>query len=405
MLDVAQAADTLAVIPPHRFDPGADPQALLAHLMERGRVRHFELARRIKSEGSIAGVRLVLLTSVGLRGDAAEARRAKIEGYLSKPVRQSDLYNCLAAVLGRPADDYMLVTRHSLSEKAPPLQGRILLAEDNPVNQEVILAMVESLGCSVEVAGDGDEALAKLANGGYSLVLMDCQMPRKDGYEATTEIRRLEDAAGDGRHIPIVALTANAMEGDRERCLTSGMDDYLSKPLGREALRTVLGRWIGDPSAEQDVPSTGVDGTAAGRAAAGPAAPAVPAAAPVAATDGDPPIDMKTLESMRPLQRAGQPDVIPRVIGLYLSNAPSMMEELQTAVERGETATVYRLAHSLKSSSAMVGALRLSALCKTLEAKAREAREGSVPDGLQEIEAEYARVVGALRTLGAGGES
>src|SRR6266850_1987275 len=383
----------------HPYDVG------LLDMMMPG-MNGIELARRIKSEGSISGVRLVLLTSVGLRGDAAEARRAKIEGNMRKPVRQSDLYNCLATVLGRPAEDYVLVTRHSLSEKAPPLQGRILLAEDNPVNQEVILAMVESLGCSVEIAGDGEEAIEKMAKGGYSLVLMDCQMPRKDGYEATTEIRRLEDAAGEKRHIPIVALTANAMEGDRERCLTSGMDDYLSKPVGREALRTVLERWIGeDPQAGAQVAAEPAPAGPQAEAVAAPKAAASAAAVPDVPPDGGAPIDMKTLESMRPLQRAGQPDVIPRVIGLYLSNAPSMMEELQIAVERGDTATVYRLAHSLKSSSAMVGALRLSALCKTLEARARETKEGAVPDGLPEIEAEYARVVEALRKLGAGGGS
>ena len=191
-----------------------------------------DLARRIKSEGSIAAVRLGLLTSVGLRGDAAEARRAKIEAYLSKPVRQSDLYNCLATLMGREADASALVTRHTLSEKRPALQGHILLAEDNSVNQEVILAMIESLGLSVEVAGDGEEALQKLATGTYDLVLMDCQMPKKDGLEATAELREREGAANRGR-IPVVALTANAMEGDRERCLAAGMDDYLSKQLRR----------------------------------------------------------------------------------------------------------------------------------------------------------------------------
>src|SRR2546427_380019 len=183
-----------------------------------------DLARRIKSEGSIDGARLILLTSVGLRGDAAEARRSKIDGYLSKPVRQSDLYNCLAVVMGRPAEEYVLVTRHSLSEKRPPLQGHILLAEDNPVNQEVILAMVESLGCAVEIAADGVETVEKLSKGEDDLVLMDCQMPRMDGYEATTEIRRREDNAG-GRRVPIVALTANGLEGARERCLTAGRGD------------------------------------------------------------------------------------------------------------------------------------------------------------------------------------
>jgi signal transduction histidine kinase/CheY-like chemotaxis protein/HPt (histidine-containing phosphotransfer) domain-containing protein len=351
-----------------------------------------ELARRIKSEGSIAGVRLILLTSVGLRGDAVEARRAKIDGYLSKPVRQSDLYNCLATVMGRPSEEYVLVTRHSLSEKRPSLQGRILLAEDNPVNQEVILAMVESLGCSVDTAADGVEALEKLSKGEYDLVLMDCQMPRMDGYEATTEIRRREDAAEGGRRIPIVALTANAMEGDRERCLTSGMDDYLSKPLGRDALGAVLARWLGGGTAE-----AAPEPAAALERANGDAHVAA-AGGPVAQADGAT-IDMKTLESMRPLQRQGKADVVSRVIGLYLSNAPEMMKELLEAAERGETATVYRVAHSLKSSSAMVGALRLSEICKRLEARAREAAEGDTLEEVQEVESEYGRVVAALEGL------
>src|SRR2546427_5644837 len=252
-----------------------------------------DLARRIKSEGSIAGARLVLLTSVGRRGDAAEARRAKIDGYLSKPVRQSDLYNCLAVVMGRPAEENILVTRHSLSEKRPPLRGRILLAEDNPVNQEVILAMVESLGCVVEIAADGVETLEKLSKGGYDLVLMDCQMPRMDGYEATTEIRRREDAA-DGRHVPIVALTANAMEGDRERCLTAGMDDYLSKPLGRDALRAVMERWLGGGAEEPGV-EPAVEGQSAPADAPVAAAGALPEASSGAGEEG-PPIDMKRSE-------------------------------------------------------------------------------------------------------------
>jgi len=356
-----------------------------------------ELARRIKSEGSIAGVRLILLTSVGLRGDAVEARRAKIDGYLSKPVRQSDLYNCLATVMGRPAEEYVLVTRHSLSEKHPPLQGRVLLAEDNPVNQEVILAMVESLGCSVEIAADGVEALEKLATGERDLVLMDCQMPRLDGYEATIEIRNREEAAG-GRRIPIVALTANAMEGDRERCLAAGMDDYLSKPLKRDALRAVLEKWLGG----------GIEESSRAPAVAAPPATAG-APAEVQASTGAPEdsvtIDMKTLESMRPLQRPGQEDVVSRVLGLYLSTAPDMMKELLQAAEKGETVEVNRVAHSLKSSSAMVGALRLSELCKRLEARARQATAGEGMEGLREIEAEYGRVVAALESLRRGTRS
>src|SRR2546426_291683 len=306
--------------------------------------------------------------------------------------------------MGRPAEESILVTRHSLSEKRPPLRGRILLAEDNPVNQEVILAMVESLGCVVEIAADGVETLEKLSKGGYDLVLMDCQMPRMDGYEATTEIRRREDAAG-GRRVPIVALTANAMEGDRERCLTAGMDDYLSKPLGRDALRAVLARWLGG-GAEEPGGDPAIEAPRAPGGAPVAAAGDIPgtAASSGAGEDG-PPIDMKTLESIRPRQRQGQQDFVARIVSLYLSNAPGMMKELLEAAERGETTTVYRMAHSLKSSSAMIGALRLSELCKKVEARARQAAEGEGVEGLHEIEAEYGRVVAALESLSQGSRS
>ncbi len=352
-----------------------------------------ELAQRIKSQGSIASVRLVLLTSVGLRGDAVEARRAKIEGYLSKPVRQSDLYNCLATVMGREPDDTVLITRHTLLEKHARLQGRILLAEDNPVNQEVTLAMVESLGCAVDVAADGDEALDKLAGGAYDLVLMDCQMPKKDGLEATAELRRREGATG--RRVPVVALTANAMEGDRERCLAAGMDDYLSKPLRRESLEAALAKWL---AADRE-------GAAAPRPAWSDAERPGAAVEAVPVAGEDAPIDMKTLESMRTVGQSGRPDLVVRAVRLYLKSSPEQVRELHDAVDRNEAAALNKLAHSLKSSSAMVGALRLSELCRHLEAEARDARLDSAAERVAEIEAEFARVVRALAALGQGAGS
>ncbi len=351
----------------------------------------------------------MLLPSVGLRGDAAEARRAKIEGYLSKPVRQSDLYNCLATVMGREADGTLLITRHTLSEKPPRLRGRILLAEDNPVNQEVILAMVESLGCGVDIAADGQEALEKLAGGAYDLVLMDCQMPGKDGLEATAEIRRRESAAG-GRRLPVVALTANDMEGDRERCLAAGMDDYLSKPLRREVLEAALAKWLSSdrdnggssPAARLDANRPAAGGAPA-RTVEGPPASPAPLAQEPAGADG--PIDMKTLESMRTVQQKGRTDLVFRAVNLYLRSSPEQIRELHEAVDRNEAAVLNRLAHSLKSSSAMVGALRLSRLCGHLEAQARDARLDFAAERVAEIETEFARVVLALEVLGQGGES
>jgi signal transduction histidine kinase/CheY-like chemotaxis protein len=253
-----------------------------------------ELARAIRSDAALTAVRLVLLTSVGLRGDAAEARQAEIDAYLTKPVRQAELYACLASVLGRATGDRSLVTRHSMAEGRPGLQGRILLVEDNSVNQEVFKEMLESLGCSVEVAGDGVEALEARGRGDCDLVLMDCQMPRMDGFEATAEMRRREAAFSAGGRLPIVALTANAMDGDRERCLAAGMDDYLSKPLRREALEDVLQRWL-------IARRPGVNDAAAAEVKA---ARAVPDAA---GERQDDPIDRSALETIRSWQAKGKP--------------------------------------------------------------------------------------------------
>ncbi len=362
-----------------------------------------DLARRIKSQGAIGSVRLVLLTSVGLRGDAVEARRARIEGYLSKPVRQSDLYNCLATVMGRDPDSTVLITRHTLTEKRPRLQGHVLLAEDNPVNQEVILAMLESLGCSVDVAADGQQALDRIAGTDYDLVLMDCQMPNKDGLEATGELRRREQGAGAKRHVPVVALTANAMEGDRERCLAAGMDDYLSKPVRRELLEAALAKWLAadrPPSESAPARVAATETTATGPTAAPDAAgtPAVGTRVGGPAGDDDP-IDMKTLESMRSIGQDGGTDLMARAVHLYLTTSPEQVRELQGAAGRSEAAALNRLAHSLKSSSAMVGALRLSEMCRNLEAQARGDSLASAAERVAEIEAEFARVVRALQAL------
>jgi two-component system, sensor histidine kinase and response regulator len=216
-----------------------------------------ELASRIKADPLVSSARLLLLTSVGVRGGRDESLRAGIEAYLVKPVKQSDLYDTLATVMVTPDGDTdesekRLVTSHTLREARATLP-RVLVAEDNPVNQLVARKMLEKLGCRVEVAADGVEALAALSSGGpYSAVFMDVQMPNMDGYEATAEIRRRESEGGRPP-IPIVAMTANAMEGDREEALGAGMDDYITKPVTSEALEVILKRWL--PEAARNGPS------------------------------------------------------------------------------------------------------------------------------------------------------
>jgi signal transduction histidine kinase/CheY-like chemotaxis protein len=214
----------------------------------------FELARTIKADPSIAAIPLVLMPSFGQRGDAQVARDIGIAGYLPKPVRQSQLFDCLLTVLDRsggvaaPANaptPAPLVTRHSLRERETAARKLILVAEDNIVNQKLVALQLGKMGYRADVVANGLEAVEALTRIPYDLVLMDCQMPEMDGYEATAAIRLRE---GPSKQIPIIAMTASALEGDRERCLAAGMSDYLSKPAKPEALRAMLARWLKAPA-------------------------------------------------------------------------------------------------------------------------------------------------------------
>jgi PAS domain S-box-containing protein len=215
-----------------------------------------ELARQIKADKAISATGLVLLTSVGRRGDAKEAENAGIAAYLTKPIRQSLLYECLSLVLGSASNAATpttqaatpIITRHSLSEAHIQSSPLVLVVEDNPVNQKVAVNMIEKLGYRANVAANGREAVESLARIPYALVFMDCQMPEMDGFEATRFIRSQEEslrqAGGRPPHLPVIAMTANAMQEDHARCQEAGMDDFLSKPVTSKSLAAVLNRWL-----------------------------------------------------------------------------------------------------------------------------------------------------------------
>ena len=232
-----------------------------------------ELARQIKADPALTSMRLVMLTSLGERGDAKLAQDIGLAGYLTKPIRQSQLYDCLRLVMGDAshskntgtANFATLVTRHSLAEIASSQRGRLLVAEDNPINQKVAVKMLERLGYKVDVVSNGKEAVEAIRRQPYTVVLMDCQMPEMDGLEATRAIRTWEQDGSANRsarhavhcpdglssvgfHLPIIAMTANAMEEDRQRCLEAGMDDFVSKPISSSLLAEVLARWFRDES-------------------------------------------------------------------------------------------------------------------------------------------------------------
>ncbi|HET6512772.1 MAG TPA: response regulator, partial [Candidatus Kapabacteria bacterium] len=209
-----------------------------------------ELAKRIKSDPEIANVTLVMMTSLSQRGYDLELKRAGIEAYLTKPVKQSQLFDTLATVMARQPEALAYKPPHENKQTPAEKKNiRVLLAEDNIVNQKVAITQLRKLGYSADAVANGLEVLKVLESVPYDVILMDCQMPELDGYEATRQIRASASHTSD---IPIIAMTAHAMEGDRERCLQAGMNDYISKPVKFEELERVLDEWTIHRSKDQN---------------------------------------------------------------------------------------------------------------------------------------------------------
>jgi len=305
----------------------------------------FELARMIRADGLLASTHLVLLTSIGMRGDAEKARQAGIEAYLIKPLRESQLYECLLMILApRPSPVVttpavgrrVLVTRHSLKEASKALGPRILVAEDNQINQKVATRMLEKLGYYADIVTNGQQAMDAVLQRTYSLVFMDCQMPVMDGFEATVRIRTEEGAA---RHTPIIAMTANAMTADRERCLAAGMDDYLAKPITLTDLQRVLTRCLPLESRT--------------------ASPLVISPQHALAVDPD------VMKELRELDSSGH--LLLTLIDHFLEETPPRLEALVRAIAAGRSVEVKEGAHFLNGSARNLGAWRMQALCEDLE--------------------------------------
>ena len=328
------------------------------------------LARAIKEESALAAVRLVLLTSFGQRGHGAEASRIGISAYLTKPVDEADLYDCLVEVLGetrlrRPPH---LVTRHSLREARSPISARILVAEDNEVNQKVAVRILEKLGYGVEVADNGKDALEACARGRYDAVLMDGQMPGMDGYEAT---RRIREREGTGRRTPIIAMTASAMKGDREKCMEAGMDDYVSKPVTPEQLEAVLRRWIVAPARSAEAPLA------------------------EAATAGDL-LDETIVQSLMSVDDDGS--LLDELLATFFRIAPVRLATIRKAT-RGSPQQLERAAHSFLGSCGNLGCRRMAELCARLEVLGRSGSTAGAGALHRALEKEYAAVKPHLEAL------
>ncbi len=335
-----------------------------------------QLGRAIQASPSLRGTRLIMLSSTYDAGNAEERRQAGILRSIPKPVRQSELFEVIRGVLA-PSSDEGAALRSVLTPAGvvplARLTGRVLLAEDNRVNQEVAKAMLTRLGLEFDLANNGEEAVARMARQSYEVVLMDCQMPVLDGYAASARIRDTESETR--RRTPIVALTANAMEGDRERCLAVGMDDYLAKPYTANQLEQVLRRWLPDPLEAHGAQGDSKD---------------------TAAESASTAIDFQVLEQFRELDPQGGTGLMRQIVDVFLQSSDQMVSQLQQAVAAGDAEALRQSAHSLKSSSANVGAQTLSELFRSLEGFGREGNFDAAEGLLDTMRLEYGRAVDEL---------
>ncbi|HQV11841.1 MAG TPA: response regulator [Nitrospira sp.] len=314
-----------------------------------------QLAQAIRADPQLAALPLLMLTSVGY--DAGAPGVPAVDGWVTKPVRKTLLQQALLGLLRtgprgpvRRADP---VVSPRVPTSAP--SARLLLVEDTPVNREVATGMLDILGYTVHAVENGRLALEAVARERFDLILMDCQMPDMDGFTATAAIRQQERHAGGSHRVPIIALTANAMDGDRTRCLAAGMDDYLAKPFTAAQLRTVLTHWLTLPTADSTIPHTPSQ------------------IAPCESTQKRTPsatemdIDKTAWDAIRSLQRPGRPDILAKVLTTYLNDSRMLVEDIRAAVEARDPGTLATAAHRLKSSSAQLGVLATAAHCKELE--------------------------------------
>ncbi|HEX2740957.1 MAG TPA: response regulator, partial [Rubrobacter sp.] len=354
-----------------------EPYDLAILDMDMPEMDGMELATRIRAQSTIASTRLILLTSIGLRGEADQARRAGFAAYLTKPVGQSRLYDAIATAIGalpagqeaggRRGRDAVVTSlsgeRHS--------RGHVLVAEDNPVNQKVAVKLLEKLGFRADVVANGLEAVEAVEHIPYSAVLMDVQMPEMDGYAATREIRRRQ--SGKDR-TPIIAMTANAMQDDREKAIEAGMDDYVPKPVKPEQLEATLQRCISTAEDEAIDPEASIGRDAEGNS-----------------------LDRSILDGLRGLQQEGEPDIVNELISLFLTEVPSKLVALREAVAAGDAGTVERVSRALEENSANMGAVKLEALCTELEAMARSGDLAAAQALIPRLEEELGRVRVAFR--------
>jgi len=330
----------------------------------------FGVAEQIKKHRAMAGATVMMLTSAGRRGDAARCRDLGVSAYLTKPITQSDLLDAILKALGAASEQPErtgLITRHSLRESRTRLH--ILLAEDNAVNQKLATVILEKMGHTVTVAPNGKEALDAIENETFDLILMDVQMPEMDGFEATAAIREREKKTGE--HIPIIAMTAHAMKGDKERCLQAGMDGYVAKPIRPRDLSEAIESFnqTREPPVAQAPPD-------------------------------QPHVEEGVLDEAEALARLdGDRELLREIAGIFLQERPQLMAEIRDALSRGDAQALAQAAHALKGSVGNFAAHRAFQAALDLETIGKSGDLKAASEALEALETEIDRVEHALQKL------
>ncbi|HEY0855885.1 MAG TPA: response regulator [Albitalea sp.] len=378
-MDVTLAEDGQQALDILRGKTACDPRFNLALVdMRMPRLDGVEFARALKNEGIHPAMKLILLSSVSSPEHVRTAQLAGFDRFVAKPVRKAELRQ---AILGVSAQ------RREGATPPPRLQGHVLVVEDNPVNQEVIGQMLRHLGLKVRVAAGALQGLRALCEAHFDLVLMDIQMPGMDGVEALSWFRRNNDGRFNfvtPSNAPVIAVTANALGGDHDRFMALGFDDYLSKPFRQSQLLAMLTKRLSPMSAPTDEPPPGGAPRSADAAWAGAA---------------DTVLDAEALQRLRELDPKGENQLLSRVIKAFESSAGRLLPQLLDAQGAGDMAGVRHVAHTLKSSSASIGAMKLSQLCAEIEAKIRTDHLDGIDARVDALCAELQIVLQALKRL------
>ena len=348
-----------------------------------------DLARTIRDDAALRDMPLLALSSVDREADESPLHPQLFNAWLRKPVHQSLLKDCLTRLWhGSAAAEPPAAIQPP--EQTSTFAGHILLAEDNPVNRQVACTMLEILGCTTAVAEQGKEAVEAAAKQPFDLIFMDCHMPEMDGLTATGLIRSHEQQSKPSRHTIIVALTANALEGDRERCLAAGMDDYLTKPFTLDALKELLHRWLPERLSSNSTP----DSQPAVEPDRVPSQLPESSHAQSSSAENDH-VDAHAWEAIRARQRPGQPDFLHKALSLYVPHADKQMVLLEKAIVDHDARAITAIAHTMKSSSGQLGAQRLAVLYTELESMSRVGRSGDFQELYDRLVPEH-RAVSAL---------